>query len=106
MNAQSFAYWLQGMLEYRDISTIPADELKAMMHGISEHLKLVFEKVTADPVKKVESEKPGATLHEQMKEELKRQQNISPSKNILFPPVVKYPPMPNNAPCGLSKITC
>jgi hypothetical protein len=60
MNAEQFALWLQGMLEYRDIKDIPEAELKVMLQGIKDHVALVFNKVTPEvkpkPVQKSPSE--------------------------------------------------
>lgn len=46
MDATQFAYWLQGMLEYTDVSKLNTEDLKTKLQGIKEHLNLVFKKVT------------------------------------------------------------
>lgn len=46
MNATQLAVWLQGMFEYRDVSSIGHQECRNMLQGIKDHVALVFEKVT------------------------------------------------------------
>lgn len=46
MNAEQFAMWAQGMLEYRDVSKIDPEEALKMLQGIKDHVALVFKKVT------------------------------------------------------------
>lgn len=50
MNSEQFVYWLQGMLEYTDVSKLNTEDLKIKLQGIKDHLKLVFTKVTPTPV--------------------------------------------------------
>lgn len=50
MNAEQFAMWAQGMLEYRKIMNggISHQEALEMLQGIKDHVALVFNKVTPE----------------------------------------------------------
>lgn len=46
MNAEQLAYWIQGMLEYTNVSELSEADLRLKLQGIKDHTALVFKKVT------------------------------------------------------------
>lgn len=46
MDATQLAYWIQGMLEYTNVSELSEADLKLKLQGIKDHTALVFNKVT------------------------------------------------------------
>jgi hypothetical protein len=58
MNAEQFAYWVQGKFEDREIGNISHDEALKIMKSIKEHVATVFKKVTPevtqDPNRKID----------------------------------------------------
>lgn len=46
MDTTQLAYWIQGMLEYTNVSELSEADLKLKLQGIKDHTALVFKKVT------------------------------------------------------------
>jgi hypothetical protein len=46
MNAEQFAYWVQGKFEDRNVGDISHEEALKIMKSIKEHVATVFKKVT------------------------------------------------------------
>lgn len=46
MDVTQLAYWIQGMLEFTNVSELSEADLKIKLQGIKDHTALVFNKVT------------------------------------------------------------